>query len=208
MNLDIAINRKQVTSLISKHKYIFIGEIHGTKNIPVTTINLIKDMDKRNVFCLELPQHIEKELYKFLKKQKNNFLNHPDIKRDALHDKRITSSTLQMYKKLYKLGFKLKCLENYNNKNLKERDKEMAMKFINIVNKVKANRFFIYIGNLHLIEKPINLLIFKINPIKLFLPDYIRNESLTIQFFYGKEEKIKFNPKRNTVNYYLPLQKY
>ncbi len=42
---------------------------------------------------------------------------------------------------------------------------------------------------------------FAVNPIKIYLPKNIIDESLTIQFINGKEEKIEFDKKMNTINY-------
>ena len=197
-------NRQQVIGKIKKHKYIFFGEIHGTKEIPKTTLELLKNIKGKNVLCLELYEQVEKSLLAYIKGQKNYFLDSQYTK-GPISDKRITENTIKMYKELYKMSFKLMYLEDYNSKKIKERDKNMANKFTEIVRNNKFDKYFIYIGNLHLIEKQYNFGIFKIGSIKPYLPEDIRKDALTILYFKGKEEKISFNQKLNRINFTVPI---
>jgi len=39
--------KEQIKRLIEKYKYIFIGEIHGTKELPKFTFNIVKQILKK-----------------------------------------------------------------------------------------------------------------------------------------------------------------
>ena len=200
--------KEQVTDLIEKHKYVFIGEIHGTKEIPKKTFELIKPAikNKKNIFCLELPKQAEKELYKYLNKKiskedlfKCNFLH------DAVFDKRFDEDRLAIYEKLHKNGVILRCLENYDIEDINKRDEEMAKSFLEII-KEKADKYFVYVGNLHIIEEEIEIMGMKVRPIKIYLSKDILSNVLTIQFSKGEKEEVIFNKKTNTINYSLVLK--
>src|SRR3989344_2614767 len=202
------IANKQVIDLIEKHKYIFIGEIHGTKEIPEKIFELIKPAikNKKNIFCLELPKQAEKELYKYLNKKiikeelfKCNFLQ------GAVFDKRLDEDRLAIYEKLHKNGVILRCLENYDIEDINKRDEEMAKSFLEII-KEKANKYFVYVGNLHIIDEEIEIMGMKVRPIKIYLSKDILSNVLTIQFSKGEKEEVIFNKKTNTINYSLVLK--
>lgn len=202
-------NKRHFITLLREFKYIFIGEIHGTKEIPKTTFERIRPLFKNNkiVFCLEIPKQAEKELYEYLngKTKKQQLLNSIYLN-DAKNDKRISNNILIMYKNLHKAGIIFKGLEDYNDENPYERDKNIAKRFIKIIKDIDADKYIIYMGNMHLIEKSIKIGKFQVNPIKIYLPKNILRKSLTIQFYKGDKEKIVFNKKTNTINYNLALK--
>ena len=201
--------KEEVIELIKKSKYILIGEIHGTKKIPISALKLIYPIIKKNkiIFCLEIPKQTDKKLYKYLndKIKKKEFLDSFFLM-DAISDKRITNNILSFYKKLYKHGVIFKGLEDYNNEKINKRDMLMAKRFIEIIKKNWADKYILYVGNMHLIEKAIKIGKFEVNPIKIYLPKNIVKKSLTIQFCRGDKEKIIFNKKTNTINYNLFLK--
>ena len=196
--------KEQIKKLIKKHKYIFIGEIHGTEEIPLRVFELLKETikNKKVVFCLEIPKEANIELYKYLQGiiGKDKLFSSVYLK-DAVNDSRINDSILRMYEKLYVLGCTFKGLENYDNENPNERDKEMASIFMNIINENKAHKYVVYLGNLHTIDKSIKIGKFVVNPIKTYLPKEIIMDSLTIQFGNGSKREVKFDKKINTVYY-------
>ena len=202
------IANKQVIDLIEKHKYIFIGEIHGTKEIPEKIFELIKSVikNKKIIFCLELPKQAEKELYKYLNK---NIIREELFKskylQGAVFDKRLDEDRLAMYEKLHKNGVILRCLENYDIEDINKRDEEMAKSFLEII-KEKANKYFVYVGNLHIIDEEIEIMGMKVRPIKIYLSKDILSNALTIQFSKGEKEEAIFNKKTNTINYSLVLK--
>lgn len=201
--------KKDVNEFIKKSKYIFIGEIHGTNEIPKSVFKLFYPIIKKNkiIFCLEIPKQADKELYRHLnnKIKKRDFLNSSFLK-DAIFDKRITNDILSFYKKLHKYGVIFKGLEDYSNEKIDKRDELMAKRFIEIIKNNLADKYILYIGNMHLIEKPIKIEKFRVNPIKIYLPKDILKKALTIQFYKGDKEKIIFNNETNTVNYNLVLK--
>lgn len=126
--------------------------------------------------------------------------------RDAVSDKRITNNILSFYKKLHKCGVIFKGLDDYHNEEINKRDMLMAKRFIEIIKNNLADKYILYIGNMHLIEKSIKIGKFQVNPIKIYLPKDILKKSLTIQFYKGNKEKIVFNKRTNTINYNLNLE--
>ncbi len=201
-------NKDEIKKLIEKHKYIFIGEIHGTKEIPEKTIELIEPIikNKKIIFCLELPKQAEKELYKYLnKKISKEELFKSKYLQDAVFDHRIDEDRLSMYEKLYENGVVLRCLENYDIKDINKRDEAMAKSFLEII-KEQVDKYFIYIGGMHIIDKEIELNGMKVRPIKLYLPKDILDNVLTIQFNKSEKEEINFDKKINTIKYRLVLK--
>ncbi len=202
-------DKGEIKKLIADHKYIFIGEIHGTKEIPNLTLEFVLPAIKnRNViFFLEIPKESEKELYKYLNStiNKRRFLNSVYLF-DAIFDKRITNDILVMCKKLKRAGVKIKGLENYSNGNPYERDKDMAKRFLKVVNNKKGDKYIVYIGNLHLLEKSFRINKFKLDPFKAHLPKRILKKALTIQFNKNNEEGINFKRMNNVVNIGLNLK--
>ena len=62
-----------------------------------------------------------------------------------------------MYDQLYKNDVILRCLENYELKDINKRDEEMAKTFLDII-KEKADKYFIYIGNFHIVDEEIEVI--------------------------------------------------
>src|SRR3989338_2471029 len=124
--------KEQIKRLIEKYKYIFIGEIHGTKKITNVVFDIVKQILKKNkiIFCLELPQQAEEILYVYLRAKINKKeLFASKYLQNAISDSRINDDILLMYERLYGVGVVLKCLENYDFENVEYRDKEMAKRF-------------------------------------------------------------------------------
>lgn len=200
---------KNIISQIKKNKYLFIGEIHGTSEIPKKVIGLIKNLAKTNkiVFCLELPKQIEQELNEFLKKKvtKDKLLSSPYLE-DALSDNRFNHNIVSMYMELNKENIKIKCLEDYYLKDITKRDEIMANNLKEIIEKEKADLFIIYAGNMHVLDKSIKIGNFIVNPIKIYLNKDIINKSLTIQFNEGNHESIIFDKNRKTFTWNLRIR--
>ena len=177
--------KEQIKRLIEKYKYIFIGEIHGTKKIPNVVFDIVRQILKKNkiIFCLELPQQAEEVLYAYLRANINKKeLLASKYLQDAIFDSRINDDILLLYEKLNMAGVELKCLENYEIENVNYRDQEMAKKFLNIVKKNKADKYFVYVGSMHTLDKSIQIKNFKINPITIYLHQGIKDNLLVIQF--------------------------
>ena len=125
---------------------------------------------------------------------------------DAIFDSRINDNILLMYERLYSAGVVLKCLENYEIENIDYRDQEMAKKFLNIIKENRVDKYFVYVGGMHALDKSIQIKNFKINPINIYLPQEIRDNLLVIQFNRGKKEEIRFYKKTKIINYNLVLK--
>ena len=113
-----------------------------------------------------------------------------------------------MYKSFYDQGIIIRCLENYDNPNVKERDKEMANRFITIINEQKADKYFVYVGNMHVLAESMKIYEFTINPIKIYLPKDILQEILTITFSKADKKFITFDKKTNTIEYAMPYSNF
>ena len=92
--------------LMAKKKYIFIGEIHGTKEIPQKTKELIYQLKNKSIiFCGEFPYQAEREIEKYIKGQitkKELFTSKYLV--DAMYDKRVTEDILELWKDLFQKG--------------------------------------------------------------------------------------------------------
>src|SRR3989344_8699808 len=197
---------EDMKKIIKNYEYIFIGEIHGTKEIPEKVEQLLNKIldNEKIIFCLELPKQAEKYLQNYF----NNIINNNElfsyeILADAIKDNRLNSHIIKLCKKLFEAGHIIKCLENCDNENPYERDKEMASTFLEIINNYKADKYIIYVGNIHIIDCPIKINDFNINPIKNFLPKYTINKILTIDFNKCDKENITFDKIKNTITYNL-----
>ncbi len=194
---------------IKQSRYLFIGEIHGTKEIPKKTTDIVKELaiNKKIIFCVELPKQLEKELNNFLdnKISKKELFSSMYLK-DALYDNRINEDIILMYKELKKSKVKIICLEEYNLDKIEKRDEEMAKNFKEIIKNEKADIFIIYAGNIHLFDKTEKMGEFIINPIKIYLDKEIIDNSMTIQFTNKEKEKINFNKENSTIEYNLKIK--
>ena len=123
-----------IVRYISKHKYIFIGEIHGVREINYRIFEILKALGKEKiVLCIEMPRQAEDILIKFLQgKISKNELFKSEHLADMLQDKRLHDGTLSLYKKLYDKGVDINGLEDYDGEP-SERDKNMAERFMEII---------------------------------------------------------------------------
>ena len=201
-------DKNQIKKLIEHSKYVFIGDIHGTKEIPEKIFEIIRSILKKKkiIFCLELPQQAEKELYAYLNKKmsEKEFLQSKYLE-DALFDHRIDKDRLSLYKKLYENNVILRCLENYDLENINERDKVMAMNFMELIQE-HAEQYFVYVGGMHIIDEEIEIMGMKVKPLKIYLPKNISEDTLIIQFENSEKEEIDFTKENNTLHYKLILK--
>ena len=203
---------EEIKKLIKKHKYVFIGEIHGTKEIPIKVFELLKDAinGKKVFFCLEIPKEANTKLYNYLEGSiRRNKLFSSVYLKDALNDSRINSYLLHMYRKLYTMGGTFMGLENYNNENTSNKDEWMAYELLDIIkrNKNNVHKYIIYLGNFHTLDKKIRIKKFLLTPIKTYLSKNILSQALTINFSRSSRKKIIFDSKTNTINYFMQLKK-
>src|SRR3989338_4753513 len=77
----------EILNKLSKSKYIFIGEQHGKKAITEKVFSIIKELEGKIIFCVELPQEVEDLLQKLLQKKitEKELFASPYLE-DALHD--------------------------------------------------------------------------------------------------------------------------
>jgi len=191
---------------IAEKKYTFIGEIHGTKEIPEKVKELISMLKKRSlIFCGEFPYQAETEIEMYLRGEitKKELFTSKYLA-DAIYDKRITEEILKLWSELFKRGSSIKGIEDYDLENIQERDKKMAEQFLKIIKKYPANQYILYCGGLHLLDKITKISSFTVNPIKIYLPNEIIKEAITIQFYPGAQEEIRV--KDQTIEYYIPLK--
>ncbi len=192
-----------------KNKYLFIGEMHGTEEIPAVTLQIMQQLAKERtiVFCTELPQQIEPYFTKFFQHKitKNELFSSIYLK-DALFDNRFNDNILHLYIELQRLGITIKYLEDYSLDDIYKRDEIMADTFKEIITKENADLFVIYAGNMHVMGKSMSIQNFTINPIKIYLDKAILRKSLTIQFSPGKYS-LYYDKKTKTFNYVLPIKK-
>ncbi len=184
-----------------------VGEVHGTKKIPKILFEILdKIKDEKIVFCLEIPEQAEDELCLYLngKLKESEFLSSPYIS-DAVQDKRITANVLELCRGLYSKGVIIKGLEDYNLLKVNERDRVMVENFIKIIDTIKADKYFVYVGNAHTLDKQIRMGNFVVNPLKLYLPKDMLNRVLTIQFENSEDEKIEHDTRTRTIRYKLNL---
>ncbi len=183
--------KKQLIGEIKKHKYIFMGEIHNTKNIPKIVFDLISNLiiEEKILFCLELPKQSEffLNLY-FNNKISKKVLYSSKFLKDSLKDKRLNNNTLILYKKIYKLGIKIKCLEDYNC-NPYKRDESMAERLLYLINKYNFDKYITYLGNIHILKKETNIAGFNVKPLISYLPNNIILNSFIINF--NRSEKLQ-----------------
>ncbi len=202
--------KKDIIGIVNKYKYVMIGEIHGTTEIPKIVFDIIKCIkNEKIIFCLEIPEQAERELYLYLnnKIKEDEFLYSNYIS-DAVHDKRITASILNLCENLNNKGVIIRGLEDYNLTNIDERDKTIADNFVKLVNTIKADKYFIYVGNMHTFDKQIKIENFVVNPLKLYIPNEILDKLLTIQFDNSESEEIEYDTKSNVINYKIKLVKF
>lgn len=171
----------EILNKLSKSKYIFIGEQHGKKAITEKVFSIIKELEGKIIFCVELPQEVEDLLQKLLQKKitEKELFASPYLE-DALHDHRLHSGTLELYQKLYNKGVPIHCLESYEG-SIEERDKNMAKRFLETIQNEKADYYIIYAGNVHVMRKESDLFGFHITPIPIYLPKEIVKEVITLQ---------------------------
>lgn len=204
----IDMENKDILDSIKKHKYIFIGEIHGTKEIPEIVFSLMKPiLNEKIIFCLELPQSAEKVLHQFFEgriTEKKLFSS--DILKDSVSDGRFNKNTLSLYKSLHDNRVIIKCLEDYDCEDISKRDENIAKRFLEIIKKENADKYFVYAGNCHTINESVQIQGFTIKPIKIYFQKDFTKKILTISFSVGCS--ITFSKKTNTFDYALQYKAF
>ncbi|MBI5797734.1 hypothetical protein HZA98_02395 [Candidatus Woesearchaeota archaeon] len=99
---------------------------------------------------------------------------------DALHDHRLHSGALELYQKLSRKGVTIHSLEEYEG-TAEDRDKNMAKRFIEGIEKEKADHYVIYVGNMHVMKEAKKMFGFLITPIPIYLPKDILKKTITLQ---------------------------
>lgn len=171
----------EISPKLAKYKYIFIGEQHGRENISKGVFSLIHELKGKIIFCVELPQEVESLLKKCLEGEiEQEVLFASPYLEDALHDKRFHQGVLELYTKLHEKEVIIHCLEDYSG-TVEERDKNMAKKFLEIIEKEKAEHYILYTGNVHVMKEEGHILGFHVTPILIYLPKQILSEAITLQ---------------------------
>ena len=70
----ILIKMKEIENLFMKNDIILLGEIHGTKEIPLFLLKILKDFYKKNKFTvfLEIPFEYEDNIKTYFEEEKKN----------------------------------------------------------------------------------------------------------------------------------------
>lgn len=198
-----------IKEYIQGKNLILIGETHGSKEIPLIVMDFLKVIDKPIIFCGEFPYQAENDVQSFLKSQisKEKLFSSKYLS-DAIYDKRLTEDILLLWQTLFKNGAKIVGLDNYDLENIEDRDKEIAKQLLKNIEKNKGCIHVVYCGGAHLLEKITKIQSFIVRPIKIYLPEKLLKESITIQFIASSEEKIKYNKDKQILFYYLPIEDF
>ena len=193
---------EELQELVDKKRFVFFGEVHGTKEIPKKVEQLLSKT-RSGIFCAEFIVQALPKVKEFLRDEitQEQILNEKWLK-EAVHDRRVTPSILSLWKELFNNNTCVEALEDYNAPFTcaADRDRMMAQRFTSFVNRNPEKRCFIYVGGMHLLDEELTLGQFTVTPLKTFLPKKIREQALTIQFEQG-EKNITYDESKNVVIY-------
>jgi len=145
---------------IKNKKVIVFGEIHGTKEIPETILNFLKNLDEDFDICLEIPEEFQNNLSDFFKEKPS--------------DGRNSKEYLNLIKELSKLNKNIFCIDPIV-QNQKEKEEGLAK---NSLTRLGNKKVFLILGEVHASKEKI---IF--NGQEIIPTGYLLKEKLKEGFF-------------------------
>ena len=193
---------------------ILLGELHGTKEIPVMLENAFSRLAKKETFnvALEIPSRYQSNIDRFLLTGKDDYLFAADFfLNTAASDGRNSLEYLNLIRKIYAINKKQKksihifCIEldhvQQASSAQEEKETELTKRIIALS---KKGRLFVVLGDIHAAKKIIAISNQQIIPAGYRLAKAMGNAVISIRFsprkgsfFNGKMRVVAFDQENS-----------